>query len=82
MGVAALIAQACYIKGMSIGDAVAMAPIDYTRLLFALVIGFVLFQDVPNPLAMAGAAVVVAATLFITFREARLRLPKRPPSDH
>jgi drug/metabolite transporter (DMT)-like permease len=81
MGVAALIAQACYIKGMSIGDTVAMAPIDYTRLLFALIVGFVLFQDVPNPLAMLGAGVVIASTLFITFREARLRLPKRGLSD-
>lgn len=81
MGVSALIAQACYIKGMSIGDTVAMAPIDYTRLLFALIVGFVLFQDAPNPLAMAGAGVVIASTLFITFREARLKLPKRPPSD-
>jgi len=81
MGVGGLIAQVCYVKGMSIGDAVAMAPIDYTRLLFALVVGFVLFQDVPNGVAMAGAAVVIASTLFITFREARLKLPKRPPSD-
>lgn len=81
MGVAALIAQSCYIKGMSIGDTVAMAPIDYTRLLFALVVGFILFQDVPNPIAMLGAGVVIGSTLFITFREARLKLPKRPPSD-
>ena len=81
MGVAALIAQSCYIKGMSIGDTVAMAPIDYTRLLFALAVGFVLFQDAPNPLAMLGASIVVASTLFIAFREARLKLPKRPPSD-
>jgi drug/metabolite transporter (DMT)-like permease len=81
MGVGGLVAQTCYIKGMAIGDAVAMAPIDYTRLLFALAAGFVLFQDVPNLVAMAGAAIVIASTLFITFREARLKLPKRPPSD-
>jgi drug/metabolite transporter (DMT)-like permease len=81
MGVGGLVAQMCYIKGMSIGDAVAMAPIDYSRLLFALAVGFILFQDIPNPLAMLGAAIVVASTLFITFREARLKLPKRPPSD-
>lgn len=81
MGIAGLAAQSCYIKGMAIGDTTAMAPIDYSRLIFALLVGFVLFQDIPNPLAMAGAAVVIASTLFITFREARLKLPKRPPSD-
>lgn len=81
MGVAGLVAQSCYIKGMAIGDTTAMAPIDYSRLLFALIVGFILFQDVPNPIAMIGAGIVIASTLFITFREARLKLPKRPPSD-
>lgn len=79
MGVSGLLNQIFYIKGMTLGDAVAMAPLDYTRLVFALIIGFLLFQDIPNPLAMAGAGVVIASTLFITIREARLKLPPRPP---
>ncbi len=73
MGVLGLATQFCYIKGMSLGDAVAMAPIDYTRLVFAILLGFVLFQEVPNLLTMAGAAIVIAATLYITIREARLK---------
>ena len=73
MGVLGLATQFCYIKGMSLGDAVAMAPIDYTRLVFAILLGLALFQEVPNVLTMAGAAVVIAATLYITIREARLK---------
>src|SRR5690606_5440797 len=65
MGVLGLATQYCYIRGMALGDAVAMAPIDYTRLVFAIMLGFVLFQEVPNLLTMAGAAVVIAATLYI-----------------
>lgn len=73
MGVAGLGAQVCYIKGMSLGDAAAMAPIDYTRLVFALIVGFALFHEMPDLITMAGAAIVVAATLVITLREQRTK---------
>lgn len=71
MGVLGTITQACYIKGMAIGDAAAMAPIDYTRLVFTVIVGFTLFQEIPSAWTIAGAGVVVASTLFITWRESR-----------
>jgi drug/metabolite transporter (DMT)-like permease len=46
-----------------------MAPIDYTRLVFAGLAGFALFREVPDALTLAGAGVVVASTLVITWRE-------------
>jgi len=72
MGVMGTITQGCYIKGMQIGDAAAMAPIDYTRLVFTALAGFLLFREVPTVWTMAGAGIVVAATLFITWREHQL----------
>jgi drug/metabolite transporter (DMT)-like permease len=78
MGVLGLVTQTCYIKGMSIGDAAAMAPIDYTRLIFALIVGFVLFHEIPNAVTMLGASVVIGATLYITWREARLGVRSAP----
>ena len=72
MGVIATANQACYIKGMQLGDAAAMAPIDYTRLVFSAAAGFFLFHEVPGRWTIAGAAVVVLATLFITWREQQL----------
>lgn len=72
MGVMGTITQGCYIKGMQIGDAAAMAPIDYTRLVFAAVIGFLLFHEIPTVWTLTGAAVVVASTLLITWREHQL----------
>lgn len=69
MGVLGTITQGCYIKGMSIGDAGAMAPIDYIRLVFTVIVGFALFGEIPTVWTMAGAGLVVASTLFITWRE-------------
>ena len=81
MGVLGLATQFCYIKGMTAGDAVAMAPIDYTRLIFAILFGLLLFQEVPNLLTMAGAGIVIAATLYITIREARLKATPPPARE-
>lgn len=72
MGVIGTITQACYIKGMQAGDAAAMAPIDYTRLVFTAAAGFLFFQEIPTVWTLAGAGVVVASTLFITLREQQL----------
>jgi len=69
MGVIATLNQACYIKGMQLGDAAAMAPVDYTRLVFSAVAGFLFFGELPGVMTFAGALVVVASTLYITWRE-------------
>ena len=76
MGVLGTITQACYIKGMSEGDAAVMAPIDYTRLVFAVILGYALFRDVPDAMTMLGAGIVIASTIYITLREARLGKPE------
>lgn len=72
MGVFGTITQGAYIKGMEAGEAAVMAPIDYTRLVFAVGAGFLLFHEIPKPEVIVGAVVVVASTLFISWREHRL----------
>ncbi|HWK74670.1 MAG TPA: DMT family transporter [Povalibacter sp.] len=78
MGILGTITQACYIHGMSEGDAAVMAPVDYTRLVFAIILGYAVFADVPSALTMAGAGIIIAATLYITLRESRLGVSKTP----
>lgn len=79
MGVLGTITQACYIKGMAEGDAAAMAPIDYSRLVFAIILGYLLFGEVPNTMTLLGAGIVIVSTVYITLRESRLGKPKPPP---
>jgi drug/metabolite transporter (DMT)-like permease len=76
MGVLGTITQACYIKGMAEGDAAVMAPMDYSRLIFAIVFGYLIFREIPNFMTMLGAFIVIASTLYITIREARLGHPR------
>ena len=55
------------------GEASAVAPFDYLRLLFAGMVGIPLFSEYPDLWTVGGAVVVVASTIYIAQREARLR---------
>ncbi len=76
MGALATITQGCYIKGISLGDAAAMAPVDYTRLVFAIMLGYLFFHDIPNATTLLGAGIVIGSTFYITWRESRLGVTK------
>jgi drug/metabolite transporter (DMT)-like permease len=78
MGVLGLVTQVCYIKGMALGDAAAMAPIDYTRLVFAILFGLVFFHEIPNWITMLGALIVIGSTLLITLRELHFKQKPAP----
>lgn len=65
-------AQSCIIRGYRVAEATIIAPFDYIRLLYAAALGFFLFGEIPGWWTVAGAGVVVAATLYIALREARL----------
>ncbi len=75
-GLGGLITQALMIAAYRTGEASVVAPFDYSKLIVAGILGFALFGEVPNRWTLAGAAVIVAATLYIARREAVLG--KRP----
>jgi drug/metabolite transporter (DMT)-like permease len=80
LGLASLGAQVTYIRGMAVGDATALAPVDYSRLVFALAVGFLLYHETPGLMAMVGTVVIVAATLFVVLQDARRQpTPAIPP---
>lgn len=66
-------AQYCYIRGLSEGEASMAGMIDYTRLIFTAILGYVFFSETPGVWTYVGAAIIVASTLYVTLREAYLR---------
>jgi drug/metabolite transporter (DMT)-like permease len=72
IGVCGGLAQLALTASYRGAPASVIAPFDYTSMLWALVLGYVLFAEVPQPLVLVGAGVVVAAGLFILYRERRL----------
>lgn len=81
IGLASSFGQFFLIKALSLAEATAMAPVDYTQIVFAAVAGYLLFGEMPTVWTAAGALVIVAATLYIVLREARLKqAPPQPPA--
>jgi drug/metabolite transporter (DMT)-like permease len=54
-----------------------IAPLDYSALLWALLLGYWFFGELPSALVYLGAAIVAGAGLFVIFRERRLELQRR-----
>ncbi|MEM8552209.1 MAG: DMT family transporter [Pseudomonadota bacterium] len=54
------------------GEVSVVAPFRYTVLIWALVIGYVLFAEIPGPTTLFGAAIVTLAGLYTLWREHRL----------
>ena len=78
IGACAALGQYCTVRSFKVGEATAVIPFDYSRLLMAGVIGYVLFAEVPDGWTLAGAGVIVVSTLYIALREAQLGHPPRP----
>lgn len=57
-------------------DASVIAPFEYSSMLFALVIGYSVFGEVPTWATLGGAALVVTAGILIIWRESRLGLER------
>ena len=54
---------------MRVGEIGAVTPFRYSRLIFGLVLGMVVFAERPDTLAYAGAALILSAGLYSAWRE-------------
>ena len=67
------IGQWFWTKSLHLAPAAAVTPFYYLMLVWALVIGFAVWGDVPTASLLVGSAIVVATGLFLFLREARLQ---------
>jgi drug/metabolite transporter (DMT)-like permease len=56
---------------MRVGEVGVVTPFRYTRLLFAILLGLLIFGEVPDTLTLVGGAVIVASGLYTILRSAR-----------
>jgi len=57
-------------------DASVIAPFEYASMIFALAIGYVVFDEVPTGMMLGGAALVILAGVLIIWRESKLGLER------
>lgn len=69
----------CIVTAMRIADASAVTPFRYTRLLFSLLVGIIVFGERPDLLTLSGAALIIGTGLYTFLRERRLaRVAQQP----
>ena len=76
MGLLGGIGQILITESYRYAPASVVAPFAYTAMIYSIVIGYFWFGEVPEPIVLAGAAIVIAAGLFVIWRERKLGLDR------
>ena len=76
------IAQILLTESYRHADMSTIAPFEYTSIVLGMIIGYVLFGDVPTGTMLAGTAIVVGAGIFIIYREHQLGLERKGARKH
>jgi len=76
MGLLGGIGQILITESYRHAPASVVAPFAYSAMIYSIVIGYVWFNEVPEAIVLAGAAIVIAAGLFVIWRERKLGLDR------
>jgi drug/metabolite transporter (DMT)-like permease len=58
-------------------DASMVAPFDYTSMVWAVLVGYAMFGDLPNIYIVVGAVIVIASGIFVILRERALGIERK-----
>ncbi|MCP4874646.1 MAG: DMT family transporter [Gammaproteobacteria bacterium] len=70
MGVLATVANWIGVKALRLGEASVVGNIQYMQLIYAAILGFFLFSEVPDKYTIVGAAIIIGSSIYIFHREA------------
>ena len=70
IGLVATLSQLTLSRALRVADATAVLPFDYSKLIFAAILGYAAFGEQPDLWTWAGATIIFAATLYTARREA------------
>ena len=75
LGAAALFLVFAYLFGimtMRVGEISFVSPFRYTALIWAIILGFVVFGDIPDTWTLIGSAIVVLMGIYTFYREGKI----------
>ncbi len=77
MGIMGGIGQITLTQSFRYADASLIAPFDYLSMIWAIIVGWFLFGELPQTIIMIGGSIVVAAGIYVIWRERQLGLDRR-----
>ncbi len=78
MSVLATVANWVGVKALRLGEASVVGNIQYMQLIYAAILGFFFFNEVPDNYTIAGATIIIGSSIYIFHRET---LSKKKGSD-
>lgn len=69
MGVLATVGQWVGVKSLRLGEASVVSNIEYVKLVYAAILGFVLFAEIPDAYTLTGAGIIILSCLYLYHRE-------------
>lgn len=69
VGVLSLTGYWCINRGLQLAPASVITPFNYISIVWATVLGYLVFHEIPTQAMLTGAAIIVAAGLYIVLRE-------------
>lgn len=67
------VAMAFFVRALSVGEASIVGPMEYTRIVYAAILGYYFFFEIPDLWTLAGAVIIIASTVYIARHEAFAR---------
>jgi len=75
-GIAGGVGQILLTESYRHAELTTIAPFEYSSMLLSIVVGFVIFHEIPTIEMLVGGTIVTAAGIFIIYREHRLGLDR------
>ena len=70
MASAGLISHWCLAQAFKLSDTTFIMPLQFTKLIWASIIGFYIFSELPDIWTWSGGIIIFASVIYITYREA------------
>ena len=72
-GIMGAIAHLCMIGAFDRAEASLLAPYNYTKILWASILGYLIFDDIPSLNMWIGTIIIVLAGLYVIYREKKIK---------
>jgi drug/metabolite transporter (DMT)-like permease len=76
LGILGGVGQLLMTNSYRYAEASTLANFDYAAMIWAILLGWLFFSELPAPAVYIGAVIVIASGLFIVWRERQLGLPR------
>jgi drug/metabolite transporter (DMT)-like permease len=81
LGLTGVLSQYMMVQAFMYGEATVVNPLDYTQIIYIMILGYLFYTEVPTVWTVVGTGVIIGSTLYIVLRETRLKAvssPSRP----